>query len=417
MNRASGVTAGTYTEDTAWTELLRGIVAIASEERSLRSVLRETAKLVVAVTGADACFVHVVDHDAGEVVLMGATPEEFDELADTIRLALGQGIAGWVAQNGEPAVVEDKWSDPRYRYIPALRGEDFNSLVSIPLLRPRGEVVGVLNVHARQPGHFAGDVLARLTEVARLLAGIVETALLHEQVRRHEEQLARFAVRTIELQELERRQMAGNIHDGISQRLVSAWYHVRAAGSVTSEPAVIEALASVASLLSDALDEARRAITGLRPSVLDDLGLTAALNSLAASAGGFAVDLDLQECHLPPHVETSLYRIAQEALQNVVKHAEAAHVTVSLRLLDDGSVVFTVRDDGIGFDPGSAPAEPAHNTDLPGGRVGFGVTGMQERAGLLGATLRIRSQPGQGTVVSVRLPPVPSGERRADLAS
>jgi signal transduction histidine kinase len=386
--------AGRYAREVAWTDLLRGIVGIASEDRPLRSVLRQTARLVVAATRADACFVHVVDHDAREVVLMGATPDEFDELAGTIRLAFGEGVAGWVAQSGRPAVVDDKWSDPRYRYIPALRGEDFMSLVSVPLLRPHGVVVGVLNVHAHEAGHFAKDIVARLEEVASLLAGIVEAALLHERLRTREEELERFAVRTIEMQEMDRRRIAGDIHDGISQRLVSAWYHLRAAGSLTTEDAVRAELGSVEAWLSGALDEARQAITGLRPSILDDLGLTAAINSLAANAGDFGVELDLQECDLPAHVETSVYRITQEALQNVIKHAGASRVELGLHAAGDGGVVLTVRDDGVGFDPPSA-----------GGPLSFGLSGMQERASLLGATLRVQSGPGQGTTLTLHLPP------------
>ena len=389
-------------QDAAWIDLLRAIVGIASEERLLRSVLRQTAKLVVAATAADACFVHVVDHDAKQVVLMGATPDAFDELAGTIRLPLGEGVSGWVAQHGKPAIVDDKWSDPRYRYIPALRGQDYASLVSVPLLRPPNLVVGVLNVHARDAGHFADDILlARLEEVASLLAGIVDAALLHEQLRIREQDLERFTVRTIELQELDRRRIAGDIHDGISQRLVSAWYHLRAAGSITADEAALKELGQVEFLLSSALDEARRAITGLRPSVLDDLGLTAAIGSLAASASGFAVELDLQECNLPPHVETSVYRITQEALQNIAKHAAATRVELSLHRDPDGQVVLTVTDDGSGFDPAIA-----------GGPTSFGLIGMHERANLLGASLVVKSRSGQGTRLTLALPPSAWSEGR-----
>ncbi|MHB1536227.1 MAG: GAF domain-containing sensor histidine kinase, partial [Acidimicrobiales bacterium] len=333
-------------------------------------------------------------HEAQEVVLMGATPAEFDELAGTIRLAFGEGVSAWVAQHGQPAVVEDKWSDPRYRYIPALRGEDFASLVSVPLLRPPGVVVGVLNVHAREPGHFAGDIVSRLEEVASLLAGIVEGALLHEKLRLREEQLQRFAVRTIELQEHDRRRIAGDIHDGISQRLVSAWYHLRAAIALTTEEGVRKELGAVEALLSGALDEARHAITGLRPSILDDLGLTAALHSLASGAGDFSVEFDLRECELPAHVETSVYRIAQEALQNVVKHAGASRVELTLSPRRDGGVTLTVGDNGAGFDPTSSR-----------GPLSFGLSGMQERAGLLGANLAVQSRSGHGTTVTLELPP------------
>ncbi|MEJ7846154.1 MAG: GAF domain-containing protein [Acidimicrobiales bacterium] len=376
----------------AWTALLREIISIAGEERDLPSLLRQVARLVVAFTAADACFVHVVDRDAAEVVLMGATPEEFDALVGTIRLPMGEGIAGWVAQHGRPAVVEDKWSDPRYRYIPQLRGEEFSSLVSVPLLRPHAAVVGVLNVHAHDPRHFGPDTVTRLEEVASLVAGLVEGAVLHARLQRREADLEAFAVRTIELQELDRRRIAGDIHDGISQRLVSAWYHLRAAMALTADPAVEEELTVTAALLSEALEDSRRAITGLRPALLDDLGLSAAITSVAANLGDVEVAVDLAECGLAPHVETALFRIAQETLQNVVKHAGASRVEVTLGH-DGDAVVLTVSDDGAGFDPTAS-----------GGATTFGLAGMHERASLLGATLVVRSTPGEGTSVAVRLP-------------
>lgn len=372
--------------------LLREIVAIAGEERDLRQLLRHVARLVVQSTSADACFVHVLDREAGEVVLMGATPDEFDALAGTIRLPLGEGVAGWVAANAQRAVIEDKWHDPRYRYISALRGEAYTSLVSVPLLRPAASVVGVLNVHSHAPGHFDTDTVARLEEVAGLLAGFVEGAVLLDRLQRREAQLEAFAARTVELQELDRRRIASDIHDGISQRLVSAWYHVRAAEALTQDPPVEAELTTAAALLTEALEDSRRAITGLRPTLLDDLGLSAALTSVAGGLPGIEASVDLAEVDLAPHVETALFRIAQEALQNVVKHARATRVEVCLAREAD-AFVFTITDNGVGFDPARA-----------GGPTNFGFSGMHERASLLGGSLTVRSAPGQGTRIRVRLP-------------
>jgi two-component system NarL family sensor kinase len=377
-------------------ELLAGIVAIAAEERSLRNVLRRAASLVVSTTGADACFVHVVERDRAEVVLMGAHPAEFDRLAGTIRLAVGEGLAGWVAEHGLVAVVEDKWADPRYRYIPALRGEDYRSLVSAPLRRPGGAVVGVVNVHAAAPAHFAPAVVERLTSVADLLGGIVEGAILHENLRRREEQLERFAEHTIELQELERRRIAAEIHDGISQRLISAWYHLEAARGLGESPdragGLAEELACAASLVAAALDEARSAITGLRPTVLDDLGLAAALESLAVGAGAFEVEADITPCHLAPHLEMCIYRVAQEAVQNAVKHSRARRVRIGLTC-EPGTARLSVTDDGVGIPP-AARARPWT----------FGLGGMAERAALVGGSLQISSTPGAGTEVLLTVP-------------
>lgn len=378
--------------EATWSTLLRQIIDLSTEERNLRRAIRRVAEFVVKATQADVCFVHVVDQDAGEIVLMGASPDSFAEVAGTIRLRIGEGLAGWVAQHGEPAIVEDKWRDPRYIYIPALRGEQYTSLVSVPLLRPHG-VVGVLNIHSSESCHFRTEDIDRLQEVANLLAGIVESAVLYDRLVTREVELERFAVRTIELQELDRRRIAADIHDGISQRLVSAWYHLRAARSLTQEGDLLGQLAAVESLLSDALDEARGAIVGLRPVILDDLGLAAALRSLVSSlSDDIAVELDLAPCALPTHVETALFRIAQEALQNILKHAGASHVDISLAAAGD-SVTLAISDDGVGFDPSEA-----------GGPTSFGLNGMQERAMLLGGDLHVHSRRGEGTAVVVRLP-------------
>jgi two-component system, NarL family, sensor kinase len=388
-------------DDAAWAALLRRIIDLSAEERNLRVVLRQVAELVVAATRADTCFVHVVEREAAEIVLMGATPAQFEPMVGNIRLPMGEGIAGWVAQRGLPALVDDKWKDPRYRYIPALRGEEFSSLVSVPLLRPHG-VVGVLNVHARLPRHFDEHDTERLSNVAGLLAGIVENAVLYDRLVQREAELERFAAGTIELQELDRRRIAADIHDGISQRLVSAWYHLRAAESSARDPSALEELQAIEGLLSDALEEARRAIVGLRPAVLDDLGLAAAITSMASSlAGDITIDLDLEDCRLAPHVEVSLFRIVQEALQNVVKHARASRVAVQLRA-DDAGIRLVIEDDGQGFDPESARSPTA-----------YGLSGMHERASLLGATLGIRSQPGDGTTLVLDIPAGASVEEPA----
>ncbi|MGH9126803.1 MAG: GAF domain-containing sensor histidine kinase [Acidimicrobiales bacterium] len=380
-------------------ELLRQIIELSTEERNLRRVVRKVADFVVATTGADVCFVHLLDRETNEIVLMGATPEQFDQLAGTIRLAIGEGVSGWVAQFAKPAVVKDKWSDPRYKYIPALKGEEFNSMISLPMLRPGGDVIGVLNVHSRNTDHFKPEDATLLGEVAAVLAGIVENAVLYDRLATREAEVERFAAQTIELQELDRRRIAANIHDGISQRLVSAWYHLRAARSLAlasnapDNPLLAE-IETMGNLLSDALEEARKAISGLRPAILDDLGLTAGLSSLATSLGSEAsIELDLDQCTLPAHVETALYRITQEALQNVMKHAQAQHVNIFLHQGVDGRVVLTVADDGVGFDPSADTAATS-----------YGLQGMQERAALIGARLELRSQAGEGSTVIVSVP-------------
>ncbi|HWC12564.1 MAG TPA: GAF domain-containing protein [Acidimicrobiales bacterium] len=370
-------------------------------------VLRRVPALVTEATGSDVCFVHLVDEERQRVVLAGATPP-FDKVVGTVELAIGEGVAGWVALHAEPAVIPDKWSDRRYRYIPALRGEDFVSLVSVPMVA-RGRVVGVLNVHSREERTYGRYDLALLTGVASLVARSIEKARLYQRLAEREETLEGFAARTVEAQELERRRLAGEIHDGISQRLVSLWYHLLAAedaaGSVREQSdgdvaTLCHELEVAKDLTTAALAEARAAIVGLRPSVLDDLGLGPGLESLARDLTGVQVELDITAERLPPHVEVALYRIAQEALQNVVKHAEASRVRLSLSTGPAG-VRLAVDDDGRGFDgDGLAELEDRHS---------YGMVGMRERAELIGATLNITSWPGRGTTVEVV---VPNGDSR-----
>ncbi|MBO0866027.1 MAG: ATPase, partial [Mycobacterium sp.] len=137
-------------------------------------------------------------------------------------------------------------------------------------------------------------------------------------------------------------------------------------------------------------------ISGLRPPVLDDLGLAGGLASLARSMPPLDLDLDLSDARLPEHIELALYRIAQEGLQNVVKHADAS--TVRLRFaVDDDTARLEIVDDGVGFDMFENP--------LGGDEMGgYGVLSMAERAELVGGRLNIRSRPGAGTAVTATIP-------------
>lgn len=381
-------------------QLLEHIIEVTSADLDVQEVSQRVAALVTAATSSDVCFVHLVDEELRRVVLAGATPP-FDEQVGSVQLALGEGIAGWVAKYAQPAVVPDKWKDNRYRYIPELRGQDFTSMVSVPML-VRGRVVGVLNVHSKAARNYGEDDLALLTQVANLMARAIENARLYRRLAEREEVLERFATRTVESQELERRRLAAEIHDGISQRLVSLWYHLLAAEDGLGDPdRVRRELGMAKGLATAALAEARGAITGLRPFVLDDLGLGPGLESLARSLPNLEVEVDLEPVDLPPHVEVALYRIAQEALQNVVKHAEASTVLVRLATEED-AVRLVVVDDGLGFDEDSvADAEYRH---------AYGLVGIRERAELIGASLHLVSRPGTGTTVEVVLP-VSSADR------
>ena len=356
------------------------------------------ARLIVEATGTDVCFVHVLDDSETSLALAGATPP-FDQQVGRVRLPLGDGVTGWVASHRQAAViVANKEADSRYRHFPELGGREFTSMASVPMARDPGALVGVLTVHTRARRDFSDRDVRLLTSIGSLVAGAMYQAGLHRHLAARERVHERFAEHVIAAQESERRRLAGDIHDGISQRLHSvAFYLDAAAGSLTEAPDLAAEQLGWARRLTDlTLDEARAAIAGLRPPVLDDLGLADGLASLARSIRGVEVTVEADECRLPEHVEVALYRIAQEALQNIVKHANATRAGIEL-CSEQEAISLRITDDGSGFDVGTA--SPG---DLGGG--GYGLRSMAERAELVGGHLEVRSRPGHGTTVIARIP-------------
>ena len=396
-------------------QLLSKVVETISAGLDLDRILQGVAQLVTETTETDVCFVHLLDERGRKLQLRGATPP-FDTMVGTIELALGEGVAGWVADHGQPAVIVDnKSADPRYRYIPALRGEEFTSMLSVPVVTPMGHLVGVLNVHTRLRREFTTADVELLRSVAGLVAGAIENARLHRRLAEREEALERFAERIVEWQEHERRRLAGEIHDGISQRIVSLFFHLSAAAdAIPGSPAVAaEQVARAQELAAAALDETRSAIAGLRPPVLDDLGLAASLESLGRSFPTLDVRVEAAALSMAEHAETAVYRTAQEALQNAAKHASAQSARVRLHRQKD-RVLLEVSDDGTGFDVSAAPAAGAGaGAVTTGGPTGFGLSGMRERAELLGGRLDLTSSPGRGTTVRLTIPYLPATQSQS----
>jgi two-component system NarL family sensor kinase len=379
--------------------LLRELIQAASSGPGVEPLAAAAARMITAATGTDVCFVHVLDDTDRSLTLAGATPP-FDGQVGKIRLPLGSGISGWVASHREPVVItHDKEADPRYLPIQSLRGRDFTSMVSVPMETDPGGLVGVLNVHTVQRREFTDGDVELLRVIGRLIAGALHQARLHRQLVAREHAHELFVEQVIEAQEIERRRLAGDIHDGISQRLITLSYRLDAAAQAIGQKDPAEAsqhLDEARELAELTLEEARAAISGLRPPVLDDLGLAGGLASLARSMPQLEIELDLSDARLPEHIELALYRIAQEGLQNVVKHADATRARLRFAV-DDDTARLEIVDDGVGFDTFENPL----GSDEMGG---YGVLSMAERAELVGGRLNIRSRPGTGTAVTATIP-------------
>lgn len=204
----------------------------------------------------------------------------------------------------------------------------------------------------------------------------------------------------LEIQERERQLVSYDIHDGLAQYLAGAIMHVQACEAAVGDHAGSRELHEALRLLQAAVEESRRLIGGLRPPALDELGIVAAIDSLVSDARTEVPEVrfvhDLPGPRLPPAVETTIFRIVQESLSNVRKHAAARKATVEVSRMG-GDVVVRVADDGRGFDPAAVPE----------GR--FGLEGIRQRSRLVGVEPRIESTPGGGTVVEVRVPLAAAG--------
>ncbi|HTT94263.1 MAG TPA: GAF domain-containing sensor histidine kinase [Solirubrobacterales bacterium] len=261
--------------------------------------------------------------------------------------------------------------------------------VVVPLLF-RGRAVGALVALDREAG--GGDFDAEDMDLLQAFAASAATAIGAAQTARAER-----LQQQVEASEAERRRWARELHDGILQNLAAVRISLAAAlqGAGEGRAAAVEAAAEgTAGALEEQITELSRLIDDLRPATLERLGLPAALEALAEESGNrgaFTVDTEVDvDGQLTSDEERGVYRLAQEALTNVVKHSAADRATLRAHCAD-GVASIEVRDDGAGFDP-----------EAPG--AGRGLLGMRERVAMLGGTIEIDSRPGEGTRVAATLP-------------
>lgn len=375
-------------------DLLRRVVELIGAVSDVSWLATQVAQLLRGAFHADAAFVYVLDDDDRHLTLAGATAP-FEDAVGSVQLALGTGVSGWVASHRQAVILpEGKANDLRWLPFPQLRGSEFTSMASVPMLTSAGDVVGVVNLHTTRRRDYDEQEITLLHSTATLVAGTVHTARLVRRLELQRVQQRLLSTRLIAAEEQERARLAGELHDGVAQRLAATSFHLSAAREwLADDPqaAAVE-LTRAAALLELAGQETRSAVQALRPPLLDDLGLEAGLRALARDVPGVDIDVDVNIAGLAMSLEqqTALYRIAQEALNNVVKHAQAGKVTLRL-LCQATTVVLEVIDDGVGLLP-------------DGPQQTYGLRGMADRARLLDAQLDVIGRPGSGTTVRVAVP-------------
>lgn len=271
------------------------------------------------------------------------------------------------------------------------------SWMGIPMIA-NDQVIGVCGLDKASPEPFTYEHV-RLAEALVGQAGVaLQNAWLFEQVRAGHERLQGLSRRLVEVQETERRYIARELHDEASQALTSLMVGLRLLERASADPAAVMAgVAELETTVNSVLENLHRLAMDLRPASLDHLGLEAALRQyceMVSDKHGLMVQFEVLKLarRLPPEMETAIYRVVQEAVTNVVRHARATRVDVLLEQRRR-SVIAIIEDNGVGFDPAAAAVSNR-----------LGLFGMRERVEMLNGKLIIESQVGSGTTILIEAP-------------
>ncbi len=363
-------------------EVMRSLVDEIDLDRLLQLICERLRELI----GARVALISL-SSSLGDLRI-AAVDADGDTAASLIGHHLGarDSKSGRVLERRQSARVDSMLEDPEVdheeaRLLAARTG------IFVPLVA-RGEAIGVIAVHDKlgSNARFSEEDL-RLAEIFAARAAVAVS---------FSERVARDTLRrVVQAQELERRRLARELHDETGQALTSILLGVKAIRAATTPADAERAESDVRAQIVQALQDVRALAVELRPTALDDFGLVAALERLAetfqARSGLETVVQANIDGRLPAEIETVLYRVVQEALTNVLKHASAERVSIVLRSRT-GTVAVTVDDDGLGFEPTDVRDEA------------LGLLGMRERLALVGGTLEVESSPESGTTIAAEVP-------------
>jgi signal transduction histidine kinase len=354
---------------------LQEIATRMSHAPPLHEVLRELVRFAAAVVECDSCFVYVLEKD--ELVLR-ASKNPHPEIIDRLKLKMGEGITGWVAEHREPAAVpQNAMKDPRFKFFNDLPEDRFEAFLSVPLMS-RGRLAGVINLQNRKPHNYSKREISMISTVAMLAGAEIEMARLQDE---------------------ERRRIGREVHDALGQELTAAKFYLRripensfADGHWSSY------VKEAAEAVDRALQQVRNLSYLLHPPFAEDMGLLTALRYYVEGVSqrtGIEISMKLpkESGPLPFEVEAAIFRVVQESLTNVYRHSESKKA--ELEVARNGSTVrVRVRD----FGNGAARLSE---------RGGAGIGAMRERVRGLGGELRVYDA-APGTAVEAELPIAPA---------
>ncbi|HET8562628.1 MAG TPA: GAF domain-containing sensor histidine kinase, partial [Candidatus Binatia bacterium] len=370
---------------------LHEVVAVVSQSLNLKEILNaaltksmETMQMEV---GTAYSLQDSDEPDQEKLLILAARQGLSAEFSERVGSRRVRGTAIQVAAEAKQPVVWQVATYPDARVKEALEMEGVQQIINVPLFA-KGRLVGAFNLGTRHARPVTPEEMSLLASIGQQVAVAVENARLYDQA----EQSAAIA---------ERHRLSRELHDSVTQSIYSVTMYAEAAVRLlaTGETATAtEHLRELRDTAQEALREMRLLIFELRPPALAKIGRAAALQVRLDSVevrGGMQTELQVEgeqdSKRLPRVAEEELYHIAQEALNNILKHANAQHVCVDLRF-SETETILAIRDDGVGFTPTAK------------GHGGLGLASLKERAEKIGASLKIESKSGIGTEVSVVVP-------------
>jgi DNA-binding NarL/FixJ family response regulator/signal transduction histidine kinase len=367
------------------TEIARKVTSILD----LQELLDQTTELIAERFGYHSVGIMLRDREDDQWLVMAAGNRGAMHAVAGYRQHITDGMCGRAALTGLTQLSNDTRTNPHFLEC---TGHVTRAELDVPI-KVAGRVLGVLGIESDVPNVFQEDAVPFIETLADQIAVAIENAWLMERAR----ELAASD---------ERNRLAREIHDTLAQSLIAVSMELDAIDRrLRDDPAHVAGLVNHArGLAHRAVEEARHAIWRLRPASLERQSLAEALAAEVTSLeqGGAVVEgvCTIQgECRpVAAEVEAAVFRITQEALSNVRKHARARRVRVVLAY-GDRSLRLLIEDDGRGFDP-NAPVRP--------GDGGFGIEGMRQRAALVGGDIELDSSPGWGTRIRVFVPEAPT---------
>lgn len=315
-------------------------------------------------------------------------------LRGEFNIALGQGICGSIAKSGEPELIMDVARDPRL-LSPEVK-ERAKSLWGVPL-KADGHVIGVMLIGFAKPYEWMPTERNLMRAIAERSALAVDRAQITQTLLEREARIAELSSHLLKAQEEERRRISRELHDETGQALMVIRLYLEMLNEELKEKSNKGKVFETLEVVDRTIDGIRRIISKLSPMALQELGLFAALRKEAKDLEknrGVKTRVAIAEDvgRLSAETEMTIYRIVQEALHNVAKHAKANRANVSMTR-QDGMVTVLVEDDGVGIFPKS---------NFRGNS--FGLAGIKERVGMLGGVVRVVSMKGKGTKIEIKVP-------------